>query len=152
MCGWAGGRAFSFYEVATDYLRIGPNLSVRVPIEGYLVEHRAPSFLWMQPRKTFNPNQEQLSLIATCIRHVYSVDDFETVGLQILDFSALEDGGDRVLEAYGYDDLELLSRTELSHLLTKFAEAYRALVESGYRKPVRPTKEKRPDERQRELL
>ena len=60
LCGWARGRVFSFYEVATGHLRIGPNLSVRVPIEGYLVEHGVPSFLWMQPRKTFNPNHEQL--------------------------------------------------------------------------------------------
>lgn len=152
LCHWASGRSFNFYGLSKDFLQIGQKLAVPVPIEGYLVEEGSASFLWMQPRKSFNPNQAQLSMIGTCIKDVYGSDDFEEVGLSILDFSAPVKGEDRVLTVYGYEDLDLLSRAELSELLTAFATAYHSLVKAGYSKPVRPTKEKRPDERQRDLF
>ena len=152
LCDWSSARSFNFYGLSTDFLQIGKKLAVPVPIEGYLLEEGSASFLWMQPRKSFNPNRAQLSMIGTCIKDVYGSDDFEKVGLSILDFSAPAKGEARVLSVYGYEDLDLLSRAELSDLLTAFATAYHSLVKAGYSKPVRPTKEKRPDERQRDLF
>ena len=152
LCEWAQGREFSFYDVPTQSLSIRPDQSIRVPIEGYLVEGGVPSFFWMQPRKGANPNQPQLSLIATCIKHVYGVDDFRDVGLIVLDFSAPGRGERRVLSVYGYDDLTLFSRAQLQTHLTEFFAAFQTLVNSGYRRPDRPSKEKHQDDRQIDLL
>ena len=152
LCDWCSGRDFSFYGLKTDFLPIGQKFVVPVPIQGYLVEKGSASFLWMQPRKGFNPNHHQLSMIATCIREVYGREDFENVGLTVLDFSAPPKSSERALAVFGYEDFELLSRAELSGLLTIFATAYRSLLEAGYTKPARPSREKRPDERQRVLF
>lgn len=152
LCDWTAGREFSFYGIRTDFLPIGPRFAVPVPIQGYLVEEGAASFLWMQPRKGFNPNSAQLSMIATCIRDVYGREDFEKVDLTILDFSAPMNGSERSLKVFGFEDFELLSRAELSELLSIFAAAYRSLEQAGYAKPVRPSKERRPDDSQRNLF
>ncbi len=152
LCDWAAGREFRFYGIRTDFLPIGPRFAIPVPIQGYLVEKGAASFLWMQPRKGFNPNSAQLSMIATCIRDVYGREDFEKVGLTILDFAASMNDSERSLNVFGFEDFELLSRAELSELLGIFAAAYRSLVQVGYTKPTRPSREKRPDERQSDFF
>ena len=135
LCDWAHDRNLSFYRVPYERLEVGGGLSIPVPIDGYVVENGFPSFLWTQPRKSFNPGRRELSIVATCLKHLYGIDDFRDVQLTILDFSAPTGCKDRVLREFGYGDLDLLSHDELGEVLGLFADAFNQLVASGYRKP-----------------
>lgn len=152
LCQWAKGRNFSFYENKREFLRIRHDIKMLVPINGVIVENRYASFLWMQPRKGFSPTQNQMSFIASCIKTVYGTDDYENLGLTILDFSPIDNGADRMLRTYGYDNLTLFQEYEISQLLSDFADAYQTLVDAGYQRPSRVSKKRVEDPRQKKLL
>lgn len=151
LCDWARDRRLAFYDHPREQMGLGGNWSLPVPVDGYIVENDCPYFLWSQPRKTLNLGKRELAIIATCIRHLYCVDDFRNAGLIILDYSSPSGASERVLRQTGFDDLTLLEVDELGIELGKLAAALNQLAASGYRRPERRPSAPKPDDRQKDL-
>lgn len=145
----AQGAEYLCRPLKDRFFAIRRDLEIPVRPKFYFVKNGVVYIFWLQPWKTFDLSTVQLGVLASVIKLVFAVDDFEDAKLYLLDTSA-ENNGLRHPEVFGFHDLPLLSADELKSTLGRFATAYDAFVANRRPKPERPRR--RPDDRQSDLF
>lgn len=145
---WSKKHSFSCYDIKARTYQIRSDLKIPVKLDFYYVHSGQVYLFWLQPRKTYSLNTQQFGILATVIRQLFAVDDFEGANLQILDLSAPDGSGERATELYGFEELPMLSDAELSGYLGEFAAAYDTLSEEGFEPKKRQYKQPGQDQGQ----
>lgn len=135
------GRDLVAYPAQLKIFPIRSDILIRVAPTFYFVENGAVSLFFLQPRKEFALSEWQLRLMASIFKLSYMVDDFQDVGLEILDLSVSSKGGPRSPTRYTLESFPLLSREEIEVLLQRFADAYDLLRKQGVTRKVRQPKQ-----------
>ena len=134
----------SSYELPIKRLPLRRDLSVKVAPPFAFVEHDKASVFWLQPRKWHALSVGEMAFLASILKATYLVDDYEGVGFEICDLSAIASlSGKRVPRTYTLDDFDLLPEAEVQERLQRFARAFDALSARGVEQKKRPGK--RPD-------
>lgn len=142
---WHAGavRKSTSYELKPKVFPIRQDIQIKVNPAFYFVENRKANIFWLQPRRRFALNDTQLGLLASIIRMSYLVDDFQEVGLNLLDLSVPEGSTEREMKMFQLDSLPLVSIAETEALLQRFARAYDTVCASGLQR--KQPKPKQPD-------
>jgi len=141
---WDAGseRRIRSYEVAPKVFSIRQDLQIKVSPSFYFVENNRANVFWLQPRRHFALNNTQLGLLASILRMTFLIDDFQDVGLELLDLSVTEGNKERQMRTLPLDSFPLLQLSEVEVLLQRFARAYDTVTVMGIqrkkRKPRRP--------------
>jgi hypothetical protein len=138
------GRKIFSYEVRGKSTDIRRDMRINVRPTFAYVENSVPKIFWLQPRRHFALSIVQLGFLASLVRKVYLVDDFEKVQLEIFDLSVPEGSKDRRVTLYRSSDLPEFSDAEIDQFLSVFAEAHDVLIRTGFSVPQRraPTSER----------
>jgi hypothetical protein len=134
------GRNVKAYDAPSKGFPIRNDILIRVRPSFYFVERDKVSLFVLQPRRTFALTELQLGLLASIMRLSYMTDDFENVGLEILDLSSPEQKGLRLPQTYTLSNLPLLPDSEVEILLQRFATARDLLIAEGVQKRTRKPK------------
>lgn len=132
------GREVRPYAVAPRVLRFRSDIEIKISPTFGFVEGGAASIYWLQPRKAFALNLEQLGILVSVIRFAYLVEDFEGVGLELLDLSVPVGLAKRSSTTYRLGDLPLLSASAINDMFTRFLVAFdEAKMPARPRRPSR---------------
>jgi hypothetical protein len=148
---WDIGRKVesSIYAPERRLFVIRADLSIRFQPDAFFIEDGRVVFFWLQPRSGFALNIYQLRVIATVLRRLYIVGDFEHAELEILDCRAID--GEREATRYCLADLEPVTQGELDAHFQVFADAWDKVV-ATYQPRPREERELRVDPKQDDLF
>lgn len=124
---------------------IRADLSIRFQPDAFFIEGGRVVFFWLQPRRGFALSPYQLRIVATVLRRLYIVGDFEGAELEILDCRAIE--GERVATRYRLADLDEVTQEELDAYFQVFADAWDNVVAAYQPRPSK-RRQLRPDPNQ----
>jgi hypothetical protein len=144
---WQAGsaRKLTPYDVKPKVFSIRKDLQIKVSPAFYFVENRKANVFWLQPRRRYALNDVQLGLLASILKLTYLVDDFESVGLELLDLSVPEGEKSRGSRTFQLDTLPMIPLSEVETLLQSFARAFDAVTAAGVQRKKRRQKHLRPD-------
>jgi hypothetical protein len=120
------GRCMQCHPLSPLYFDIRPDLRLRIPADFYLVEDGLPVVFWLQPRKSITLDDFQRRLMASVVRQRIGI-EWDNFGFEILDTSATESKGPRLVRAFTFDDMPPLPELEVATVMQRFADAYDAV-------------------------
>jgi hypothetical protein len=149
---WADAQKASYmcHPLKDRQFHIRHDLAIPVRPRFFFVKDGVVHIFWLQPWKLFELTEEQHGIIASVIKNTFVVDDFEAAQLYMLDTSAPDNKSARQPEVYGFDDLPLLSYSQLKSAFDRFSAAYD--VFSTNRRPKADRREQPADNLQGTLL
>ena len=122
------GRNVQCYPMHDVRLKVRKDLSIRVAVDFYFVENGRVQAFWLQPRRGYVLNFEQLGLFGALIRMTLLTGDFEDAGLELLDISA-PDGKVRQSRTFTLDDLPYVEDRVVEEGIARVVAAYDEIVE-----------------------
>lgn len=148
---WDSGRkvASRIYAPESRLFVIRADLSMRFQPDAFFIEDGRVVFFWLQPRRGFALSTYQLRIIATVLRRLYIVGDFEHAELEVLDCRAID--GEREPTRYRLGDLEPVTQEEMDTHFQVFADAWDKVV-ATYQPRPRKERESRADPNQDDLF
>lgn len=131
------------YPVPKEHFVVAPELSFPVKLLGLLHTGVEGTLIWVQFRKNPGKLLDRLGVVASAIQSNYLDDpEYSEFDLELLDVSA-DDSGNRKLDRYTRDDLELLSDSELADFFDPVSKAIAEMRAANFEPNKRP-KSKRP--------
>jgi hypothetical protein len=117
-------RSVRTYGVRAKTIRIRRDVEVRVCPTFAFVENEVASLFCLQPRKLFALNLQQLGFYISVFHAAYLIDDFQDVGLELLDLSVPQGLSDRVPTTYRLGDLPVVERRDIEQQFAAFLSAF----------------------------
>lgn len=145
---WSRKHDFRCFDIKPRPYKIRADLEIPVKLDFYFVQGGKVYFFWLQPRKTYALNTQQFGILATVIRQLFAIDDFEGAKLQILDLSAPDGSDVRSTQVHSFDSLPMLTDEKLEQYLGDFAKAYDLLTDEGFEPKKRQYKKPQDDQGQ----
>jgi len=119
------------YTVRKDvFVNVGPAV--------LYVEHQRPIISLLYARKTMQLREWEIAFWLRLAERAYLRGDYRKATLELLDLSA-PNGRDRILRSYRSDQFSLPDDVKFDARLQRFADAYVALIKSGFAPPPRRT-------------
>lgn len=131
------GRKVRTHVVKARNIGVRRDLLIPIAPTFLFVEDEFPSLFWLQPRRYHALDRDQLALVASVFQRGYLTDDFEHVGLEMLDLSVPDGCQDRGHRTFRLGDLDLRSEGEVDSALNRFALAFDEVSAMGIKKRAR---------------
>lgn len=119
-------------------LNLRSDVSITVDPLFYFVDAGKPHIFYLQPRRTHVPGPAGLRLIASAIKSVFCVDEFEQAELVLFDLSARVGSTERVAQEYDFGSLKPYDESEMEVLFQRFVDAYDIVDNEGITITPRP--------------